>query len=109
MKTSLKHLGLFVGYVATVLVIGGCQSSQLACCTPDGSATAMSAVQTKASQAVMTPQFAAIGLTGTLLWLLRSTAWAVPLFVLQGVLINFLYAGQHEFSHSTVFKTRRLN
>ena len=56
MKTSLKHLGLFAGYVATVLVIGGCQSSQLACCTPDGSVTSMSLVQTKASQAAMTPQ-----------------------------------------------------
>jgi len=53
--------------------------------------------------------FAAIGVSGTLLWLLRSTAWAIPLFVLHGVLINYLYAGQHEFSHSTVFKTRRLN
>ena len=53
--------------------------------------------------------FAAIGLCGTLLWLTRSTLWAVPLFVAQGVLINYLYAGQHEFSHSTVFKTRRLN
>jgi len=53
--------------------------------------------------------FAAIGVTGTLLWLLRSTAWAIPLFVVQGVLINYLYAGQHEFSHSTVFKSRRLN
>jgi fatty acid desaturase len=53
--------------------------------------------------------FAAIGVTGTLLWLLRSTAWAVPLFIVQGVLINYLYAGQHEFSHSTVFRTRRLN
>ena len=56
MKTTLKRLGLFAGYVATVLVIGGCQSSQLACCTPDGSATASSSVQTKASQAMMTPQ-----------------------------------------------------
>ena len=45
MKTTLKRLGLFAGYVATVLVIGGCQSSQLACCTPDGSATASSSVQ----------------------------------------------------------------
>ena len=53
--------------------------------------------------------FSAIGAAGTLLWLMRATAWAIPLFVLQGVLINFLYAGQHEFSHSTVFKTRRLN
>jgi len=53
--------------------------------------------------------FAAIGVCGTLLWLTRSTPWAIPLFVVQGVLINYLYAGQHEFSHSTVFKTRRLN
>ena len=53
--------------------------------------------------------FAAIGVSGTLLWLTRSSLWAIPLFVVQGVLINYLYAGQHEFSHSTVFKTRRLN
>ena len=53
--------------------------------------------------------FAAIGACGTALWLLQATPWAIPLFVVQGVLINFLYAGQHEFSHSTVFKTRRLN
>ncbi len=53
--------------------------------------------------------FAAIGVCGALLWSLRATAWAVPLFVVQGVLINYLYAGQHEFSHSTVFRTRRLN
>jgi fatty acid desaturase len=35
--------------------------------------------------------------------------FAAPVFVLHGVLINFLYAGQHELSHSTVFRTRRLN
>lgn len=34
---------------------------------------------------------------------------AVPFFIIQGVLINCLYAGVHEFSHSTVFKTRALN
>ena len=28
---------------------------------------------------------------------------------MHGILINFLYAGQHEFSHSTVFKTKKLN
>jgi fatty acid desaturase len=52
---------------------------------------------------------AAIAATGAALWMLRATWWAVPLFVVQGVLINWLYAGQHEFSHSTVFRTRRLN
>jgi fatty acid desaturase len=30
-------------------------------------------------------------------------------FIAHGVLINFLYAGQHELSHSTVFKTKRFN
>ena len=35
--------------------------------------------------------------------------WMIPLFVIQGVLINFLYAGQHELSHWTVFNTKRLN
>jgi fatty acid desaturase len=47
----------------------------------------------------------AIALTGTLLWLLRSTFWVVPLFMVHGILLNFLYAGQHELSHWTVFRT----
>jgi fatty acid desaturase len=47
----------------------------------------------------------AIALTGTLLWMLRSTLWAVPLFMVHGILLNFLYAGQHELSHWTVFRT----
>ena len=34
---------------------------------------------------------------------------AVPLFMVHGVLLNFLYAGQHELSHWTVFRTRALN
>lgn len=51
----------------------------------------------------------AIAATGTLLWLLRGSIWAVPLFAVQGVLLNFLYAGQHELSHWTVFKTGWLN
>jgi fatty acid desaturase len=51
----------------------------------------------------------AVGVTGTLLWLTRGTAWAVPLFAIHGVLLNFLYAGQHELSHWTVFRTGWLN
>jgi fatty acid desaturase len=47
--------------------------------------------------------------TGSLLWLLWGTWWAVPVFCIHGVLLNFLYAGQHELSHGTVFRTRRLN
>ena len=45
----------------------------------------------------------ALLLSGSLLWWLRSTLWAVPLFVAHGILLNFLYAGQHELSHWTVF------
>jgi fatty acid desaturase len=47
----------------------------------------------------------AIFVTGSLLWLFRSTFWAVPLFMAHGILLNFLYAGQHELSHWTVFRT----
>jgi fatty acid desaturase len=51
----------------------------------------------------------AILVTGTLLWLARGTPWAIPLFMVQGILLNFLYAGQHELSHWTVFRTAWLN
>ena len=47
----------------------------------------------------------AIGVTGTLLWLTRGSVLAVPVFLIHGVLLNFLYAGQHELSHWTVFRT----
>lgn len=48
---------------------------------------------------------AAIVATGILLWLSRGTIWAIPVFVAYGVLINFLYAAQHELCHWTVFRT----
>lgn len=35
--------------------------------------------------------------------------WVVLSGFILGVLINFLYAGQHELSHGTVFKTRSIN
>src|ERR1700684_1766972 len=47
----------------------------------------------------------AIGVTGTLLWLTRGSVLALPVFMIHGVLLNFLYAGQHELSHWTVFRT----
>jgi fatty acid desaturase len=47
--------------------------------------------------------------TGALLLAAWGTPWAVPVFVVHGALLNFLYAGQHELSHWTVFETRRLN
>src|SRR5579863_5380091 len=51
----------------------------------------------------------AVLLSGTAVALTWGTGWAVPLFMIHGVLLNFLYAGQHEFSHWTVFRTQRLN
>ena len=48
----------------------------------------------------------AIVLTGTALWLTWGTPLAVLIFMAHGVLLNFLYAGQHELSHGTVFKTK---
>jgi fatty acid desaturase len=51
----------------------------------------------------------AIAVTGALLWVWRGTWWAVPIFAVHGVLLNFLYAGQHELSHWTVFRTGWLN
>ena len=51
----------------------------------------------------------AVVLSGAWLWFAWGGWWAVPAFVAQGVLINFLYAGQHELSHSTVFRTKSLN
>ena len=52
---------------------------------------------------------AAIAATGTGLWLTWGSWIAIPFFIAHGALINFLYAGQHEFSHSTVFETKKLN
>jgi fatty acid desaturase len=51
----------------------------------------------------------ALAMTGAALWCSWGTWWAVPIFIIHGTLINFLYAGQHEMSHGTVFKTKELN
>ncbi len=53
--------------------------------------------------------FGAILLTGLLLAATWGSWWAVPVFIAHGTLINFLYAGQHELSHGTPFKTKALN
>jgi fatty acid desaturase len=41
--------------------------------------------------------------------LAMGTAWVLPTGFFLGVLLNFLYAGQHELSHATVFATRKTN
>lgn len=38
-----------------------------------------------------------------------GTAWVWVTGAALGILLNFLYAAQHELSHATVFKTRKLN
>lgn len=38
-----------------------------------------------------------------------GTGWVWVTGLALGVLLNFLYAAQHELSHATVFKTRKLN
>jgi fatty acid desaturase len=53
--------------------------------------------------------FGALALTGAVLVLTWGTIWAVPVFIVYGVLINFTYAAQHELSHWTVFRTKGLN
>lgn len=54
-------------------------------------------------------RFGALGLSGWWLLLSSGTLWMIPAFMVHGVLINFLYAGQHELSHWTVFKTKGPN
>ena len=51
----------------------------------------------------------ALAASGWALWLAWGSWWGVPVFVLHGMLINWLYAAQHEASHDTVFRTRWLN
>jgi carbonic anhydrase len=60
MKILLNCFGLFAALAAAGLIAAGCQSSKMACCAMPGPAcgTVSSSVQTKASQAAMTPQSA---------------------------------------------------
>jgi carbonic anhydrase len=56
MRTSFNRLGIFSGFAAALLVMAGCQSSQHSCCSmSDTCEMPVSSVQTKASQAAMTP------------------------------------------------------
>ena len=57
----------------------------------------------------MASHWGAIALVGYLHWLAMGTWLVVVTGFMLGVLLNFLYAAQHELSHSTVFKTRKLN
>jgi len=51
----------------------------------------------------------AIVTTAVALWSSRQTIWAVPLTVLLGYLVAFLFNALHETAHQTAFRTRRWN
>jgi fatty acid desaturase len=62
------------------------------------------AVQTASHLGAIGASTAALG------WLAPLQPWVlVPAFFAQGVLINCLYAGQHELSHWTAFRTKWAN
>ena len=53
--------------------------------------------------------FLSIFIVGLIHYHLLGSWWCLSSGFILGVLINFLYAGQHELSHSTVFKTAFIN
>lgn len=59
--------------------------------------------------AQMLGHLAAIALVGVMHAFAVGSIWVLLTGFVLGVLLNFLYAAQHELSHATVFKTRVLN
>ena len=57
----------------------------------------------------MASHMGAILAVGVLHWLAMGSLWVLVTGFALGVLLNFLYAAQHELSHATVFKTRKIN
>ena len=57
----------------------------------------------------MASHLGAIAVAGWLHALALGAWWVLVTGFVLGVLINFTYAAQHELSHATVFKTRKLN
>lgn len=54
-------------------------------------------------------QLAVIGAAIYLMYWLWPQPWAIIPFAVLGIVLNCLYAGQHETSHRTAFKSRWLN
>ncbi|WGD53707.1 fatty acid desaturase [Bradyrhizobium sp. CB1650] len=56
--------------------------------------------------------YGVIALGGTLIWKVSSTygvPWALPLMVVQGYFVAFLFMAVHETAHKTAFASRGLN
>lgn len=51
----------------------------------------------------------AIAVTTALMAWSWGSWWCVPLFMFQGLLLNYVYAPQHECSHYTAFRSRWIN
>jgi fatty acid desaturase len=50
-----------------------------------------------------------LALTGALLWRLRATLWVLPLLLVHGYVLAFIFCAFHETAHRTAFRTRWLN
>jgi fatty acid desaturase len=56
--------------------------------------------------------YAAVAFFGALIWWVSSTyglAWVLPLIVVQGCFVAFLFMAVHETAHKTAFRSRTLN
>ena len=56
--------------------------------------------------------YGVIVLMGVLIWMVSSTwgvLWALPLMVVQGYVVAFLFMAVHETAHKTAFRSRNLN
>ena len=59
--------------------------------------------------AYLASHFGAIGVNSYVMVLTQGTWWCVPFFFLQGVLICFLYAPEHECDHYSAYTERWMN
>ena len=55
------------------------------------------------------PLAGAVALAGAALWHMLGTWWAVPLTVMLGFGITFLFMALHETAHQTAFRARAAN
>jgi fatty acid desaturase len=53
--------------------------------------------------------FGAIAFTGFALWQVLGSVWAVPVTILLGYMLAFLFNALHEAAHQTAFRTRSYN
>ena len=53
--------------------------------------------------------FAALLVTGALIWHTRGTAWMIPAMLVHGVFVVFLFTPHHECIHQSAFRSAWLN